>query len=126
MLRPRHQGRLVAPEILADVPAELDDDLLLSGGIQSLGPNEVVIFKPSWGAFFQTPLEGHLERNGITTLVFSGCNFPNCPRTSTYEASERDFRVVLARDAISGLDDKGVDELGGIGVTVMDSAEIAN
>ena len=59
-------------EILSDAPAELDDDLLLSGGIQSLGPNEVVIFKPRWGAFFQTPLEGHLERNGINTLVFSG------------------------------------------------------
>ena len=126
ILRPGHEGRLIAPEILVDVPAELDDDLLLSGGIQSLGPNEVVIFKPRWGAFFQTPLEGHLERNGINTLVFSGCNFPNCPRTSIYEASERDFRVVLARDAISGLYDQGVDELVGIGVTVMDSADIAN
>ena len=78
------------------------------------------------GAFFQTPLEGHLERNGINTLVFSGCNFPNCPRTSIYEARERDFRVVQARDAISGLYDRGVDELGGIGVTVMDTADIAN
>ena len=53
-------------------------------------------------------------------------NFPNCPRTSIYEASERDFRVVLARDAISGLYDQGVDELVGIGVTVMDTADIAN
>ena len=78
------------------------------------------------GAFFQTPLEGHLERNGINTLVFSGCNFPNCPRTSIYEASERDFRVVLARDAVSGLCDKGVDELVGIGVTVMSTAGIAS
>ena len=37
--------------------------------------------------------------------MFCGCNFPNCPRTSIYEASERDFRVVLARDAISGFPD---------------------
>ena len=49
ILRPGHEGRLIAPEILGDVPGELDDDLLLSGGIQSLGPNEVVIFKPRWG-----------------------------------------------------------------------------
>lgn len=121
----RARGRLIAPEILGDVPAELDEDLLLSGGIQSLGPNEVVVFKPRWGAFFQTPLEGHLERNGVSTLVFSGCNFPNCPRTSIYEASERDFRVVLARDAVSGLYDQGVDELIGIWVTVMDTADIS-
>ena len=78
------------------------------------------------GAFFQTPLEGHLERYGVSTLVFSGCNYPNCPRTSIYEASERDFRVVLARDAASVLYDQGVDELVGIGVTAMDSADIAN
>jgi nicotinamidase-related amidase len=56
----------------------------------------VAIFKPRWEASFQTPLEGHLERNGGYTLVFCGCNFPNCPRTSIGEASERDFRVVLA------------------------------
>lgn len=48
ILRPGHEGRLIAPEILVDVPGELDGDLLLSGGIQSLGPNEVVIFKPRW------------------------------------------------------------------------------
>jgi nicotinamidase-related amidase len=31
ILRPGHAGRLIAPEILSDAPAELDDDLLLSG-----------------------------------------------------------------------------------------------
>src|SRR3989442_358297 len=34
---------------------------------------------------------------GISTLVCCGCNFPNCPRTSLYEASERDFRLVFCR-----------------------------
>lgn len=42
----------------------------------------------------------------MTTLVFCGCNVPNCPRTSIHQASERDFRVVLAQDAISGLYDR--------------------
>jgi hypothetical protein len=51
--------------------------------------------------------------------VFCGCNFPNCPRTSIYEASERDFRVVLAQDAISGLYDKGLEELENIGVSLL-------
>jgi nicotinamidase-related amidase len=48
-----------------------------------------------------------------------GCNFPNCPRTSVYEASERDFRVVLVEDAISGLYPKGKEEMLNIGVQVM-------
>lgn len=42
--------------------------------------------------------------------MFAGCNFPNCPRTSIYEASERDFRTVLVRDAISGLYERGEHE----------------
>lgn len=60
----------------------------------------------------------------MTTLVFSGCNFPNCPRTSIYEASERDFRVVVARNAVSGLYERGERELVGIGVHLHDSAEV--
>ena len=51
-------------------------------------------------------------------------NFPNCPRTSIYEASERDFRVVLAEDAVSGLYDKGREELRDTGVQLLSTAEI--
>ena len=49
---------------------------------------------------------------------------PNCPRTSIYEASERDYRIVLAEDAMSGLYERGVNELRAIGVRVMTVAEI--
>ncbi len=96
----------------------LDVSVLLSGGVQQLGPNEVVMFKPRWGAFFRTPLHDYLERAGSTTVVICGANFPNCPRTSIYEASERDYRVVVASDAISGLTRVGIEELRAIGVAV--------
>ena len=66
----------------------------------------------------------HLKRVGANTLVFSGCNFPNCPRTSIYEASERDYRVVLAEDAVSGLYDQGRTELSNIGVRLMDTPAV--
>ena len=56
--------------------------------------------------------------------MFCGCNFPNCPRTSIYEASERDFRVVLAHDAISGLYERGERELANIGVRLMSTPEV--
>jgi nicotinamidase-related amidase len=39
--------------------------------------------------------------------------------TSIYEASERDFRLVLVEDAVSGLYEKGVEEMRRIGVAVM-------
>jgi nicotinamidase-related amidase len=121
ILAPGSEGSELAPGLLADPSLRLDPDLLLANGIQELGDREVVIYKPRWGAFFKTPLEAHLRSHGASTLVFSGCNFPNCPRTSIYEASERDFRVVLATDAISGLYDRGKQELAGIGVQLMTS-----
>jgi nicotinamidase-related amidase len=61
----------------------------------------------------------------VSTLAFCGCNFPNCPRTSMYEASERDYRVVLVEDAISGLYDHGLEELRNIGAQPMTSRELA-
>lgn len=50
--------------------------------------------------------------------MFAGCNFPNCPRASIYEASERDFRVVVIADATSGFDERAQRELENIGVSV--------
>jgi nicotinamidase-related amidase len=85
---------------------------------------EVAIYKPRWGAFYRTPLEDHLREQVVTTIVFCGCNFPNCPRSSIYEASERDFRVVLAREAISGLYERGESELANIGVRLTSTAEV--
>jgi nicotinamidase-related amidase len=121
ILAPGSEGSELASALLADPSLRLDPDLLLANGIQEVGSDEVVIYKPRWGAFFKTPLEAHLRSHGASTTVFCGCNFPNCPRTSIYEASERDFRVVLATDAISGLYDRGEQELAGIGVQLMTS-----
>ncbi len=117
-------GRRVAEPLLPGKDLEFDDDLLLSGGIQELGPNEVAIFKPRFGAFFQTPLADHLKEKNINTTVFCGSNFPNCPRTSIYQAVERDFRVVAVEDAISGIYDKGKKELENIGVQLIRSDDL--
>lgn len=117
-------GCQLAPELLPRPSVELDADLLLSGGIQTLNSKEVVIYKPRWGAFYNTALERYLGKQGVSTLVFSGCNFPNCPRTSIYEASERDFRVVLAADAISGLYDQARQEMRNIGVALLSTDQV--
>jgi nicotinamidase-related amidase len=109
---------------LFDADLHLDTSLLLSGGIQKVGDNEAVIYKPRWGAFYSTHLEQYLQQLGVDTLVFTGCNFPNCPRASIYEASERDYRIVLVRDAISGLYPKAEEEILNIGVQIMNTHDI--
>lgn len=126
IVRPGTPGSELAQPLLPENGATLDGDLLLSGTAQSLGPNEWAIYKPRWGAFYQTPLEQHLLSLGITSLAFTGCNFPNCPRASIYEASERDFRIVLVEDAVSGLYERGRQEMTNIGVVLVNAEQLAH
>ncbi|MFC1828455.1 cysteine hydrolase family protein [Thermodesulfobacteriota bacterium] len=113
-----------ALELLPDKGITLDHQKLLAGGTQNLSENEVIIYKPRWGAFYNTPLDAHLKKLGVSTLIFTGCNFPNCPRTSIYEASERDYRIILVEDAVSGLYPQGREEMENIGVLVMNTTDV--
>jgi nicotinamidase-related amidase len=117
-------GTELARELFDDDTVRLSSKLLLSGEIQNISENEVIICKPRWGAFYNTPLHEHLQRLKADTLIFCGCNFPNCPRTSIYEASERDYRIAVAEDALSGIYDQGKKELESIGVFVASTKDI--
>jgi nicotinamidase-related amidase len=123
MVAPGTEGAEIMRELKPGAEVRLDADLLLSGRFQAIGPREWIMYKPRWGAFYQTHLEEHLRGLGINTIVLCGCNFPNCPRSTIYEASERDFKIVLVTDAISGLYDRGREELFNIGLTLMDTEE---
>lgn len=123
VLAPGTPGSQLALGLLPDESLCLEPDVLLAGGIQTVSPEEFVIYKPRWGAFYQTRLEDHLCGLGVTT-IFTGCNFPNCPRTSVMEASERDFRIVLTRDAVSGFTDRDEIEMARIGVLVLSTEEL--
>lgn len=120
------QGAELAPQLFDNNRVTNNTKLLLDGGIQKISENEVIIYKPRWGAFYETPLDYYLKNKGINTLVFCGCNFPNCPRTSIYEASERDYKIVLIEDAISGIYKQGITELKNIGVFITNTKNIQN
>lgn len=99
--------------------SNLDAESLLAGELQPLGDLEWAMFKPRWSAFFDTPLEGFLHDRAISTVVISGCNLPNCPRATLFDASERDFRAVLVSDATSQVDAARLADLGLIDVHVL-------
>jgi nicotinamidase-related amidase len=121
ILVPGSDGSELINELKPDSNVKLDSNLLLSGGLQQIGPLEWILYKPRWGAFYDTPLEKHLHSIDVNTVVVCGCNFPNCPRTTIYEASERDFKIVVVKDATSAIYDIGVSELENIGVRVMNT-----
>jgi nicotinamidase-related amidase len=116
-------GAEIMDELKPSVDTALDSNLLLSGRLQQMGSMEWIMYKPRWGAFYGTPLEEHLRSLDVNTVAITGCNFPNCPRTTIYEASERDFRIVLLKDATSQIYEKALEEMRSIGVSVMDTRE---
>jgi nicotinamidase-related amidase len=124
LLRPESDGSQIAEALLPASGMRLNPGLLLAGGIQQLQPGEAAIYKPRWGAFYGTPLDDHLRALGVNSLAIAGCNFPNCPRTSIYEASERDYRVMFVVDAVSGIYERGVAELQSIGIMVLKADEL--
>lgn len=125
ILTPYSDGADFPAALKPDNAPSLDWSALLGGHIQAIGENDWVLYKSRWGAFYRTNLETFLRTQGVDTLIFGGCNFPNCPRTTIYEASERDFRLVVAIDAISGIYPQGITELKNIGVTLANTADIS-
>ena len=120
---PGTPGRLLAPGLAPDGAPDLDDHVLLAGRPQRLGRDEYALYKPRWGAFYRTPLARLLGERGVDTIIFAGCNLPNCPRASIIEAHERDFRVVLVTDAVSEASEQGLREVAGLGTVLMSTAE---
>lgn len=116
-------GAELVDELKPSADTRLDADRLSDGEFQEIGPQEWVMYKPRWGAFYRTDLDDFLDAQSIDTIVVCGCNFPNCPRTTIYEASERDYRLVFVPDATSGVYDRGRRELENIGVAVKRTAD---
>ncbi|GGH27395.1 cysteine hydrolase family protein [Paenibacillus segetis] len=124
VVKPGSKGADLVSSIKPIHAESLNYEDLLDGNIQLIGDSEWVIYKPRWGAFYQTRLEDFLRERAIDTLIFIGCNFPNCPRTSIYQASERDFKAVMVEDAISGVYSRGITEVKNIGVKVCTTNQI--
>ncbi len=62
-------------------------------------PGEVVIEKPSYGAFYDTPLRTILTNLGRDTIVVAGTLTNYCCGMTARQGYERGFHVVLAGDA---------------------------
>jgi nicotinamidase-related amidase len=124
LLTPGSDGAELAAELRPEGASGLNAECLLRGELQRLGPAEAVLYKPRWSAFYETPLEANLRSLDVSTLVLAGCNFPNCPRATLFDASCRDFRLVLATDAVSRLEQRDEVQLTDIGVALLETKDV--
>jgi nicotinamidase-related amidase len=125
IVRPGTEGAEIVAALKPDIGVRLDAPTLLDGQPQRIGDREWILYKPRWSAFHGTSLNTLLERLGVDTLAVVGCNFPNCPRATIYDASNRDMHIVVVTDAMSGLYEQGIQELCYIGVEMMAVEDIA-
>lgn len=71
---------------------------------------DIVIFKPSYGAFYDTPLETILKNLGKDTVIICGTLTNFCCSTTARQAYERGYKVVFGSD-INSADDINLHEM---------------
>jgi nicotinamidase-related amidase len=72
-------------------------------------PEDIVIHKPSYGAFYDTPLETILRNLGRDTIIITGTLTNFCCGTTARQGYERGFRVVFGSD-VTATDDPSLQD----------------
>ena len=67
-------------------------------------PDEAVIVKRFPSAFFETNLQDRLHALGVDTIVLAGCTTSVCVRATAVDAMQRNFRTLVAAEAVGDLD----------------------
>jgi nicotinamidase-related amidase len=66
-------------------------------------PDDIVVVKRQWGAFYGTDLDLHLRRRSIRTIVLCGVATEFGVESTSRDAYERGYEQVFAEDAMTGL-----------------------
>lgn len=69
-------------------------------------PNDILIEKTKYNAFLNTPLDARLRNRGITTVIATGIYTNVCVGMTAYDASMRNYYVVVPDDLCVGTDEE--------------------
>lgn len=119
VVSPGSRGADLPAVLTGGTPVRMDAELLLTGAPQTLGDREVALYKPRWSAFYRTGLPAWLDEQDVSSVVVAGCNLPNCPRATLFDASERDLPAGLVVDAVSQTSPERIADLRRIGVHAL-------
>ncbi|MFB3887318.1 MAG: isochorismatase family protein [Thermodesulfobacteriota bacterium] len=63
-------------------------------------PEDLVLEKEGYSAFFGTPLASHLIGLGIDTIIVTGCTTSGCIRASVIDACSFKFKVIIPVECV--------------------------
>ena len=90
-------------------------------------PQETVIVKPRFSAFFGTGLDDQLQELGVETIVVTGAVTPNCVRSTVYDGVSLDYWVVVIPQCVAAekedVQEANLKDLRNLGVEVVDLDE---
>ena len=70
-----------------------------------LDPSDLIVRgKKRYSSFHGTDLEFLLRRIGVDTVILAGINTTTCVLCAAFEATNLDFRVVIASEAVDSMD----------------------
>jgi nicotinamidase-related amidase len=67
-------------------------------------PDDYLVTKQRWGAFYDTSLDAHLQERGVTQIVLAGIATSAGVESTARAAHEHGYHVVLATDAMTDRD----------------------
>lgn len=67
-------------------------------------PDDIIITKRNWGAFYGTDLDLHLRRRGISQIVLGGVATSIGVESTARSAHEHGYHLALVTDAMADLD----------------------
>lgn len=95
-----------------------------------VAPEDILLVKKRYSAFYQTELDAVLGDLQPQTLVLAGITTAWCVRATAVDAYQRDYCVLLAQEAIAGFTERdhleSLSAMNGLVGTVLSNAEIAN
>ena len=67
-------------------------------------PEDIVVMKNRYSAFFSTTFTDHLRRLSITDLVLCGVTTSMCVESTARDAAQRDYRTFVVTDATADIE----------------------
>lgn len=120
---PRLEGWLQAGR-----PVSVSAQGILSGQFPEefgVKPDDYIVVKPRFSAFFGTELDALLRRLGVDSLLMAGTTTPNCIRTTAYDAIALEYNVAVLADCTSSATEEiqrvNLEDMARIGVQLMES-----